>query len=95
MQTIAKKNQNRKCVKCKKEFDNPVVIQRFACPYCLAEIEEKPLPNSGCTHHFGYLGERSKGQNIPNECLTCKQTIECMLSNKTDEAIREIKRWYE
>ena len=93
METTPTKNQTYNCAKCKKKFDNPVVIQRFACPHCLAEIEEKP-PNSDCTHNFGYLGERPKGQDIPNECLTCKQAVECMLSNKSDSAVKEIKKWY-
>jgi len=94
-QTTENKKQSYKCTNCKKEFDNPVIIQRFACPFCMAEMEEKPLPNSGCMHYFRYLNERPKGQDIPMECLTCKQTIECMLSPKSDSAIKEIKKWYE
>jgi len=32
-----------------------------------------------CKNHFGYLGERpSKGQ-IPDECLTCREIVQCML----------------
>jgi hypothetical protein len=33
-----------------------------------------------CSHHFGYLNQRSKGQKIPEECLTCQKVIECMRS---------------
>jgi hypothetical protein len=50
-------------------------------------IEQKPpqktVPiNSMCTHHFGYLHERQKSQEIPNECLTCEKVIQCFSSTQ-------------
>jgi hypothetical protein len=32
-----------------------------------------------CKNHFGYLGERSLKGQIPDECLTCKEIVHCML----------------
>jgi hypothetical protein len=37
-----------------------------------------PQQSSSCGFHLGYLSERSKGQ-IPDECMTCKDIVECML----------------
>ncbi len=50
-------------------------------------IEEKPVetPESPteCQHHFGYLGERSSKEKIPDECMMCKDIVQCMLKNLT------------
>lgn len=32
-----------------------------------------------CPHYLGYLQERKKNTQIPDECLTCPETIKCML----------------
>lgn len=40
------------------------------------EIPEKP---SGCSYHLGYLSERSSKDKIPDECMICKDIVECML----------------
>jgi hypothetical protein len=32
-----------------------------------------------CTRHFGYLSERSSKEKIPDECITCTETVNCML----------------
>jgi hypothetical protein len=32
-----------------------------------------------CKNHFGYLSERSLKEQIPDECLTCKDIVHCML----------------
>jgi hypothetical protein len=31
-----------------------------------------------CQHQFGYLSRRSKGEEIPEECLLCDKLVECM-----------------
>jgi len=31
-----------------------------------------------CLHHFGYLSQRPRGQEIPEGCMICKKIIECM-----------------
>ncbi len=42
-----------------------------------SEKEEKG--SSACPHHFGYLAKRPKNVPIPQECLTCSKTVDCML----------------
>jgi hypothetical protein len=32
-----------------------------------------------CHFHPGYLSERTSKENIPDDCLVCKDIIECML----------------
>ena len=39
-------------------------------------VEEVP---SKCPHHFGYLKERPKNAPIPDECLTCKKMVQCII----------------
>jgi predicted amidophosphoribosyltransferase len=34
---------------------------------------------SACKKHFGYLGERDADVKIPDDCLTCKDIVQCML----------------
>jgi hypothetical protein len=34
---------------------------------------------AGCTHHFGYLSERSSKEKIPDECMACTDIVNCML----------------
>lgn len=44
--------------------------------------EEKNAPQptkTGCTHHFGYLSERSSKEEIPEECMACAEIVNCML----------------
>jgi len=39
---------------------------------------EKTVPQN-CPHYLGYLKGRAKNTPIPNECLTCPETIKCLL----------------
>jgi len=39
-------------------------------------LNAQPL---NCKQHFGYLSERSKGVEIPDDCVTCPKSLECML----------------
>jgi hypothetical protein len=38
----------------------------------------------GCKNQFGYLGQRAS-KEIPDECLTCKLIVKCMLKNAKDQ----------
>ncbi|MEM3881295.1 MAG: hypothetical protein QXD19_06075 [Candidatus Bathyarchaeia archaeon] len=40
------------------------------------ENYEKP---SGCSYYLGYLSERSSKNKIPDECMMCRNIVECML----------------
>jgi hypothetical protein len=77
---------------CGKVFDNPKIIR--VCPYCLKEIKEDQ--RAGCQHWFGYLGQREAGEGIPDECVECERSIECMLKEEaySKEAVKEIKKWF-
>jgi hypothetical protein len=94
-------NQSFTCPKCNRTFANPISVEDLStgetvsysgCPYCLTEITEI----SECAYHFGYLSERAKGKEIPEECMTCLKTVECMLwkLKKSNTAVKEIKKWY-
>jgi hypothetical protein len=47
------------------------------------ETKEKLLKNKDkpatCHYHLGYLSERTSKDQIPDECLVCKDIVECML----------------
>lgn len=46
-------------------------------------LNAQPL---NCNQHFGYLSERSKGVEIPDDCVACPKSLECMLlKDKTSD----------
>ena len=52
-------------------------------PQPIPQPTQKAVPaavpaNSACTHYLGYLHQRQKSQEIPAECLTCENVIQCM-----------------
>ena len=64
-----------------------------ACPYCLskvpasqatAKVQIETLTSktvTSCLHYLGYLHERSKKVQIPDECMMCKDLVCCMLKD--------------
>jgi hypothetical protein len=42
------------------------------------EIPETP---SGCPFHIGYLSERSSKEPLSEDCIVCKDIVQCMLKN--------------
>lgn len=48
-----------------------------------ADLEIKHSKNNkkpaACQYYLGYLSERTSKQQIPDDCLFCKDTVECML----------------
>jgi hypothetical protein len=52
------------------------VAPEFAPAEEKAEVGEAP---SGCAHHLGYLSEKSSKDQIPDECMMCKDIVTCML----------------
>ncbi|HVO85617.1 MAG TPA: hypothetical protein VMT06_00675 [Candidatus Eisenbacteria bacterium] len=36
-----------------------------------------------CSHHLGYLSERTKKESIPEECIMCDNIVKCMLKAVT------------
>jgi len=47
------------------------------------ETRQQPSKVQGCTHHFGYLSNRSSKEKIPEECMVCENIVQCMLRNVT------------
>ena len=53
----------------------------------LSAIEEKPVAKgkpSECSYYLGYLGERKQKEQIPDDCLVCKDIVECMRKKTND-----------
>ena len=45
-------------------------------------VEEKPSVSEvspECAHYLGYLSEKSSKDQIPDECMMCKDIVTCML----------------
>lgn len=62
------------------------------------EAKEEANPDSidKCSYYFGYLNQRTKGETIPEECVECPKSIECLMSevDNSKESLKEIKKWY-
>jgi hypothetical protein len=43
------------------------------------EHVEAPEAPSECAHYLGYLSEKSSKEQIPDECMMCKDIVTCML----------------
>jgi hypothetical protein len=53
------------------EIEEPVNMQK--------QVETSESPSSSCLHHLGYLSEKSSNEQIPDECMMCKEIVTCML----------------
>ncbi len=40
---------------------------------------DQNIKEPGCRNYFGFLSERSSKDQIPDECITCRQIVQCML----------------
>ncbi len=60
-----------------------------------AETENvsEPKPGQFC---FGYLSHRKSGEKIPNNCIECPESLNCLLAeyHKSDRSVEEISKWY-
>ncbi len=68
-------------------------------PTCQEKVAEKQVSSpseSSCDYGFGYLGQRGKGEVIPEGCLECSKAVSCMLSEyyKGEKSVSEINKWY-
>jgi hypothetical protein len=45
----------------------------------LKDKKAESQPAGSCAHHFGYLSEQSRNENIPDECVMCANIVKCML----------------
>jgi len=87
----AKKKNN--CSKCNNIFDEPKLVQYFACPHCLTKVEDEE--KKSCQHWFGFLCQKDQKESVPPECVECEKVLDCMLKPQYDlRAVSEIKKWY-
>jgi hypothetical protein len=42
------------------------------------QTQKKEKPDN-CKYHFGYLSERESKEQIPDDCVICRDILECML----------------
>jgi hypothetical protein len=61
------------------------------------ETEQVPKSSPGCQYGFGYLSHRDRGAKIPDSCIECPDSLNCMLSeyHKSGESVKEISKWYQ
>jgi len=54
-----------------------------------AETQQPLSETDHCSHHFGYMSQRSKGEEIPNECMTCTKLVKCILLTTENPEVSE------
>jgi predicted nucleic acid-binding Zn-ribbon protein len=63
------------------------------CPECGADLEQYPAneqthdmtPRPECKYFFGYLSSHDKKEAIPETCLKCPSSLNCMLDNQSKD----------
>jgi hypothetical protein len=71
-------------------YTEPETLEQEAIEEPEAEVEEpthveEPIETpaaeapSECAHYLGYLSEKSSSEQIPDECMMCKDIVTCML----------------
>jgi len=63
------------------------------CPECGADLGQYPaseqssvtMTRSECKYYFGYLSSQEKQEAIPEACLKCPSSFNCMLENKSKD----------
>ena len=60
-----------------REEESPFETQPEANVESKSKLEKEE--SITCQYHLGYLGEREQKQQIPDDCLVCKEIVECML----------------
>ncbi len=63
----------------------------------IVETDQVPKSSPGCQYGFGYLSHRDRGAKIPDTCIECPDSLNCMLSqyHKSGESVKEISKWYQ
>jgi hypothetical protein len=82
------------CPHCLTEIapqENPLTQETTSSPDKeMPKIKLEPAPTAEektaqeptkarCAHYLGYLSQRSSKERIPEECITCPDTINCIL----------------
>ena len=94
-QLLAERKETEKSQQIESNAPNLIEPFQTVQPAVNAEEVNKPS-NPNCKHYFGYLGSRKKGEGIPESCLECPKSLDCMLGDyyKSKESVAEIKKWY-
>lgn len=62
------------------DFNRPEELSEFEPkPDIVVKSMDAPSDIVGCRYHFGYLGERTQKDQIPDDCIVCKKIVDCML----------------
>ena len=87
--SIEKKAEARR-VEAPKQQQNKVSIfsQKFPIPKQLEDKKKAEATDSSCGYYFGYLASREKREQIPDKCLECPRTVDCMLYKSTKQKIQ-------
>jgi hypothetical protein len=87
----------------------PKVVEHVVEPKVVEPKPQSPMPKSlgkeekenhpsdqVCKYYLGYLSQRDKGEGIPETCVECNKSLDCMLSEyyKSENTVAEIKKWY-
>jgi hypothetical protein len=68
----------------KKSAEKEIVESEQPIPHPHEKMAvEQSSGAQSCTHHLGYLSERSSKEKIPEECMMCENIVQCMLKNVT------------
>jgi hypothetical protein len=82
------------CSSCKRGFNEAKLIE--VCPHCQTKLsEDKEKKKAGCRFWLGYLSQRDKTEKMLEECVECRNVMDCLLNRENSEtALTEIKKWY-
>jgi hypothetical protein len=67
----------------RKPFEKETEINRAIVTSSPKKPPKVSSEAQGCSHHFGYLSQRTSKEKIPEECMTCEKIVQCMLKNVT------------
>lgn len=80
---VIEKNSESKEEKPTLKTKSAEIEETIAQPTTLKPAEKSSVKDNKCLYHFGYLSQRSRKEEIPEECLTCEKIVECMLKKVT------------
>ena len=94
-QKVSENSERHRCPNCKKGFSEPKIVQYYVCPHCESKFEQDLQRKGNCTHWLGFLTQKDKNGEIPQECVECPLVLECMLNTQASkQAVSEIKKWF-
>ena len=98
---LIKKKTEIKQFETPKQTQNqkPIVVEKKTATKKLEASRRKMKKISGgsmCQYYFGYLADREKQEGIPDPCLECPKSLDCMLTKiKSERTVTEIGKWYQ